>query len=124
MNTCLDIAYEKPASEISQLLDLIKPTDSVARSLEFDIERHIDRSEFRPRLLRELDIALKNKQLDDEPSACQQLADFAIRLDQKKVAQILLKKMMAAPSLRPRYAKVLRDRLEQDFDDLMWRATH
>jgi hypothetical protein len=89
-----------------------------------DIDRHLTHPECRNRVLNEFDIALKDKSFRLHAGSCQQMVEIAIHLNRKDLAKALLKDMMLAPDLKPLYAKEIRDSFQQEYEDLMLKATH
>ena len=110
--------------EVSKVITEIAKTESVAYAAQNDLERHLQHPECRERVLNDFDLALKDKVFRSHSGSCRYLAIAAIALDKKDVAKQLLRDMMLARNLKPRYASETREFFRQEYDDLMYRASH
>lgn len=110
--------------EVSKAVTKLDKLNMSQGLMIIDIERHLSHPDCRTRVLNEFEIALNDKSSRLYAGSCRQMAEIAIQLNKKDLAKELLNEMIRAPHLKPLRAKETRFYFQQEYDDLMWRATH
>lgn len=114
----------RPLSEMQPIYDKLAPSDHTADIFRQTAQVHEGHYECRPRLEKDFLLSMRDKKaFEASADDCRSWAINALMLGKKKDARRLLKQMMEAKDLKPVYTRPLRRTFEQDYDNLMWRAT-
>lgn len=106
-------------SEVAPIFEALRSTDSLGYFVCLDFDLHRGHDECDDRLKQELELAYHDPASTKNPGYCRTMAKQALKYGKKQIARNLLTKMMASDSLKPRYAKLIRQFFQDDFDELM-----